>query len=48
MKSSKQLTKRGFSPVLNKVQHRVIKHIDISDRKKKSSSNYQNLTNKQK
>ena len=40
MKSSKQLTKRGFSPILNKVDRKSIKNNSISDRKKKTSSNY--------
>lgn len=43
MKSTKQLSKRGFSPVITKVGKSPIKNTDVSGSKKKSNSNYQQL-----
>lgn len=40
MKSTKTLNKRSFSPLIPKVDSLSHQNIDISDRKKKSTSNY--------
>jgi hypothetical protein len=48
MKSSKNLTRRGFSPIIQKVKRSITKNNDSSDRKKKSASNYQPINYKPK